>query len=101
MNILHVDTNHPLLIEQLEALGHHNVVDISSSKTEIAAVISEYDGLIGIGDYSRCSMKFNNEGSKLISFSPYDFAYKIGGIQFFDFNNTTGLILRKRNITKT
>ena len=45
-------------------------------------------------------MKFNNEGSKLISFSPYDFAYKIGGIQFFDFNNTTGLILRKRNITK-
>ena len=46
MNILHVDTNHPLLIEQLEALGHHNVVDISSSKTEIAAVISEYDGLV-------------------------------------------------------
>ncbi len=46
MNIIHVDTNHPLLIEQLEALGHHNVVDISSSKTEIAAVISEYDGLV-------------------------------------------------------
>jgi D-3-phosphoglycerate dehydrogenase len=33
MNILHVDTNHPLLIEQLEALGHYNVVDISSSKS--------------------------------------------------------------------
>ena len=46
MNILHVDTNHALLIKQLEALGHHNVVDISSSKTEIAAVISEYDGLV-------------------------------------------------------
>ena len=46
MNILHVDTNHPLLIKQLEALGHHNVVDISSSKTEIATVISEYDGLV-------------------------------------------------------
>lgn len=46
MNILHVDTNHPLLIEQLEALGHYNVVDILSSKTEIAAVISEYDGLV-------------------------------------------------------
>ena len=46
MNILHVDTNHPLLIEQLEALGHHNVVDISSSKAEIVAVISEYDGLV-------------------------------------------------------
>ena len=46
MNILHVDTNHPLLIEQLEALGHDNVVDISSSKTEIADVISEYDGLV-------------------------------------------------------
>ena len=46
MNILHVDANHPLLIKRLEALGHHNVVDISSSKTEIAAVISEYDGLV-------------------------------------------------------
>jgi len=46
MNILHVDTNHPLLIEQLEALGHYNVVDILSSKTKIAAVISDYDGLV-------------------------------------------------------
>jgi D-3-phosphoglycerate dehydrogenase len=46
MNILHVDANHPLLIKRLEALGHHNVVDISSSKMEIAAVISEYDGLV-------------------------------------------------------
>tara|TARA_B100000900_G_scaffold195540_1_gene165466 strand:- start:961 stop:1899 length:939 start_codon:yes stop_codon:yes gene_type:complete len=46
MNILHVDTNHSLLIEQLEALGHHNVVDISSSKTEIADIISEFDGLV-------------------------------------------------------
>ena len=62
-------------------------------------VISEYDGVIGIGAYSRCSMKFNNEGSKLISFSPYHFGYKIGGILFFDFNNSTGLITRKRNIT--
>ena len=34
MNILHVDTNHPLLIEQLEALGHYNVVDIFNHFTE-------------------------------------------------------------------
>ena len=46
MNILHVDTNHPLLIEQLEALGHQNVVDVSSSKTEISAIVSEYDGIV-------------------------------------------------------
>jgi hypothetical protein len=64
-------------------------------------VISQVDSIIGIHpDAARCSMKFNNEGSKLISFSPYDFGYKIGGILFFDFNNTTGLITKKRNITK-
>ena len=46
MNILHVDTNHPLLIEQLAALGHTNHEDFTSSKTQIEAKISNYDGLI-------------------------------------------------------
>ncbi len=46
MNILHVDTNHPLLVEQLEALGHYNEIDILSSKSEITAKISHYDGLV-------------------------------------------------------
>ena len=46
MNILHVDTNHPLLIDQLAALGHANDEDYTSSKTEIQSKISSYDGLV-------------------------------------------------------
>ncbi len=46
MKILHLDTNHPLLIEQFEQLGFQNVEDYISSKKEIEKVIENYDGLI-------------------------------------------------------
>lgn len=46
MKILHVDTNHPLLIEQLNAMGFQNDEDYTSSKADIEAKISTYDGLI-------------------------------------------------------
>ncbi len=46
MKILHIDTNHPLLIEQLSALGFENHEDYTASKQEIEAKISEYDGLV-------------------------------------------------------
>ena len=46
MNILHLDSNHPLLIEQLAALGHTNHEDYSSSKEAVEAKIHNYDGLI-------------------------------------------------------
>lgn len=46
MNILHLDSNHPLLIEQLAALGHTNHEDYSSSKKAVEAKIHKYDGLI-------------------------------------------------------
>ena len=46
MKILHLDTNHPLLIEQLQALGFKNHEDYQSSKEEIIAKIRDYDGLI-------------------------------------------------------
>jgi len=46
MNILHLDNNHPLLIEQLAALGHTNHEDYSSSKKAVEAKIHKYDGLI-------------------------------------------------------
>ncbi|WP_420571626.1 2-hydroxyacid dehydrogenase [Kordia sp.] len=46
MNILHLDENHPLLISQLEALGHTNHEDYTSSKSEIEAKIHKYDGFI-------------------------------------------------------
>lgn len=46
MKILHLDTNHPLLIDQLNALGFINDEDYRSSKETIASKISNYDGII-------------------------------------------------------
>ena len=46
MKVLHLDTNHPLLIQQLNDLGFTNDEDYSSLKTEIEVKISYYDGII-------------------------------------------------------
>jgi D-3-phosphoglycerate dehydrogenase len=46
MKILHLDTNHPLLINQLNNLGFVNDKDYTSSKLEIEEKIHLYDGLI-------------------------------------------------------
>lgn len=46
MKILHLDTNHPLLIEQLAALGFENHEDYKSTKQQIKKIISGYDGII-------------------------------------------------------
>jgi D-3-phosphoglycerate dehydrogenase len=46
MKILHLDSNHPLMIKELTKLGFENTEDFTSSKTEVEAVIHNYDGLI-------------------------------------------------------
>lgn len=46
MKVLHLDTNHPLLLEQLSELGFENEEDYSSSKLEIEKKIHLYDGII-------------------------------------------------------
>ncbi|MDB4204683.1 2-hydroxyacid dehydrogenase [Polaribacter sp.] len=46
MKILHLDTNHPILIAQLNSLGFTNDEDYTSSKAEVEAKIHLYDGLI-------------------------------------------------------
>ena len=46
MKILHLDSNHPLLINQLREIGFHNDEDYTSSKEEIMAKIHLYDGMI-------------------------------------------------------
>jgi D-3-phosphoglycerate dehydrogenase len=46
MKILHLDTNHPLLINQLNGLGFINDEDYTSSKQEIENKIHLYDGFI-------------------------------------------------------
>ena len=46
MKVLHLDTNHPLLIEQLNDLGFINHEDYTSSKEIIESKIHKYDGII-------------------------------------------------------
>lgn len=46
MHVLHLDRNHPLIIEQFEALGFHNEEDYLSSKEEVLQKIHRYDGII-------------------------------------------------------
>ncbi|WP_372935986.1 2-hydroxyacid dehydrogenase [Seonamhaeicola sp.] len=46
MKVLHLDTNHELLINQLNNLGFTNHEDYSSSKESVEAIISEYDGIV-------------------------------------------------------
>ncbi|GGK13882.1 2-hydroxyacid dehydrogenase [Yeosuana aromativorans] len=46
MKILHLDTNHPLLINQLNDVGFINDEDYTSSKEVVEAKISNYDGII-------------------------------------------------------
>lgn len=46
MKILHLDANHPLLLNQLNDLGFINHIDYTSSKAEIESKIADYDGFI-------------------------------------------------------
>ncbi|RZJ68507.1 MAG: hydroxyacid dehydrogenase [Flavobacterium sp.] len=44
--ILHLDSNHPLLLEQLAIAGFENFEDYKSSKEEIEAKIADYHGIV-------------------------------------------------------
>ena len=46
MKILHIDSNHNQLLNQLNDLGFTNHEDYTASKQEIEAKISDYDGII-------------------------------------------------------
>ncbi len=46
IKILHIDSNHPLLLEQLQEAGFVNHEDFTSSKEEIEAKIHEYQGIV-------------------------------------------------------
>ncbi|MFY7987629.1 MAG: 2-hydroxyacid dehydrogenase [Flavobacterium sp.] len=46
IKILHIDSNHPLLWEQLEQAGFNNEADFTSSKQEIEAKIENYHGIV-------------------------------------------------------
>lgn len=46
MKVLHLDTNHELLLHQLKALGFTNHEDYKSTKEQVETKIHDYDGII-------------------------------------------------------
>jgi len=64
LKILHLDSNHPLLISQLEEAGFINEEDYISSKSEIESIISNYDGIV-IRSRFKCDKQFIEAASNL------------------------------------
>ncbi len=64
MKVLHLDTNHPLLIQQLSGLGFENHEDYTSSKEIIEDKIHLYDGVI-IRSRFRIDASFLDKASQL------------------------------------
>ncbi len=64
MRILHLDVNHPLIIEQFEALGFTNDEDYTATKKEIEAKIQNYDGII-IRSRFRIDQEFLDKSTNL------------------------------------
>jgi D-3-phosphoglycerate dehydrogenase len=46
IKILHIDSNHPLLWEQLEQAGFQNETDFTSTKQEVESTIESYHGIV-------------------------------------------------------
>ncbi len=46
MKILHLDANHPMLLQELNNLGFINDEDYTSAKEAILNIIQEYDGIV-------------------------------------------------------
>ena len=46
IKILHIDSNHPILLKQLEQLGFINENDFTSTKEEIESKIQNYHGIV-------------------------------------------------------
>jgi D-3-phosphoglycerate dehydrogenase len=46
IKVLHIDSNHPILWQQLEDAGFENHADFKSSKVEIEAKIQDYNGIV-------------------------------------------------------
>ncbi|MGJ8734052.1 MAG: 2-hydroxyacid dehydrogenase [Cellulophaga sp.] len=46
MKVLHLDKNHPLIIEQFKDFGFVNDIDYTATKEEVEAIIHNYEGLI-------------------------------------------------------
>ena len=65
IKILHIDSNHPLLWEQLQQAGFHNEADFTSSKQEVEAKIENYHGIV-IRSRFKIDKTLENRTGKLI-----------------------------------
>lgn len=88
MKILHLDTNHPLLIDGLTALGFENHENYCDSKEAILKLIPEYDGLIIRSRFSIDS-DFINAAKKL------KFIGRVGA----GLENIDGAVAQQKGIT--
>lgn len=78
MKILHLDTNHPLMIGQLNELGFTNHEDYSSTKSEIEEKIQLYDGIV-------IRSRFNIDKSFLDAATNLKFIARVGaGLENID-----------------
>ena len=64
IKILHLDSNNPILIDQLDALGFTNVIDFTSTKEDIEAKIHDYHGIV-IRSRFKIDKQFIDKASKL------------------------------------
>jgi D-3-phosphoglycerate dehydrogenase len=46
IKILHIDSNNPILMRQLQELGFENHEDFTSSKEQIGGKIESYHGIV-------------------------------------------------------
>lgn len=89
MKVLHLDTNHPLLIQQLSELGFENHEDYTSSKTNIEKTIHNYDGIV-------IRSRFSIDASFLDKASNLKFIGRVGaGLENIDcdYAKTKGIAL--------
>jgi D-3-phosphoglycerate dehydrogenase / 2-oxoglutarate reductase len=83
IKILHIDSNHPLLLEQLQKLGFENHTDFKSSKEEIELKIKDYQGIV-IRSRFKIDKKFLDSATQL------QFIARVGaGLESIDCNYAT------------
>lgn len=64
VKILHIDSNHPLLWQQLEQAGFQNEADFKSERNEIEAKIHNFDGIV-IRSRFKIDKEFIDKATKL------------------------------------
>ncbi len=64
IKILHIDSNHPILWDQLQQAGFTNHEDFTSSKAEIEAKIQDYQGIV-IRSRFKIDKNFLDKGTNL------------------------------------